>query len=125
MGMYALIENARTEAMDAANCWYESDEAMAILEKIDAYERLADLWYSECPLAASGFTEAARDAEYELECLRDAALAKVADAYSERGCDAWDEARDAADEDAPPLKQILAQGRRNYVGNAYLERFRP
>jgi hypothetical protein len=124
MGMYALIEDARTEALDAANCWHETAEAKALLAKVDAFERLSDHWYSEAPEAARGFKEAAEEAESALDDLRDKAIDAAANTYSDdRRSDEWLDAWEAADNDAPPVKQILAQARRNRVGNSYLERF--
>lgn len=127
MGMYALIEDARTAALDAANCWHESDEAKALLAKLDGLERCADSWLCEENGVATAFTEAAKDAEDELEQLRYDAVNAAADAITgtidDRLSDDWLAAWDEADTDAPPVKQIVQQARRNHAGDEYLRRF--
>jgi hypothetical protein len=124
MGMYSLIEDARTKAMEAANCWHETPEAQALLEKIDAFERASDRWAGELPEAARAFAEGASDAEGELDDLRRDAIDTAADTYSsDRRSDEWLDAWDAADSDAPSVLQVVGQARRRGAGDGYLERF--
>lgn len=122
MGMYALIEDEHMKALEAANSWHQTLEAQALLEKIDAFERESDRWCGELPDVAKAFKEAADDAEGELEMLRSNAVNAAADTYStDRQSDEWQDAWEAADEDAPPASQAIQSARRNHVGNSYLE----
>lgn len=121
MGMYSLIEADRAKALDAANCWHETDEAKALLEKIDAFERESDRWYGECPEAARAFKEAADEIESELDELRRNAIDAAADTYSaDRQSDEWLDAWDAAESKAPPVEQAIQVARRNHAGDGYL-----
>lgn len=121
--MYSLIEDERMKAMEAANCWHETPEAKALLEKIDAYERSSDRWCGDCPQAAEAFKEAAAEVESELDDLRDKAVDTAADTYSnDRRSDEWLDARDAADSDAPPVEQAIREARRNHAGDGIFER---
>lgn len=123
MSMYSLIEDARAKALEAANCWHETEEAKALLEKIDAFERSSDRWYGECPQAAEAFKEAADEVESDLDTLRSKAVDGAADTYSDdRRSEEWLDAWDAADEDAPPVKQVIQEARRGHAGDDYLQR---
>lgn len=124
MGMYSLIEDAQTKALEAANCWAETDEARELIAKIEAFEVLSDRWCGECPQAAEGFMQAAREAEDALEDMRAEMVVKAATLLARDTDDlTYDYAWEAADEDAPPVKQILNAARRDHAGNGYLERF--
>lgn len=124
MGMYSLIEDERMKALEAANCWHERPEAQALLEKVDAFVRASDRWSGELPEAAQAFSEAASDIESELDDLRSAAVDAAADTYSnDRRSDEWLDAWDEADEDAPPVKQVIRDAQRRHAGDGYLERF--
>lgn len=122
--IHALIEDAQRTALEAANCWHETDEARELLAKIDAFERLSDRWYGECEEAAKGFTEAASDAEAALEDMRDEVVRRAATAMSgkSRGDD-YEDAWVAADDDAPAVKQLVQSARRAHAGDDYLRRF--
>jgi hypothetical protein len=123
MGMYALIEDAQTKALDAANCWHECDDARALVAKVDAFETLSDRWCGECPQAAEGFLEAARDAEDALDDMRGEIVCTLArDLAGDGTGDAYDDAWEALDNDAPSVSQILDSARRYHAGDSYLER---
>jgi hypothetical protein len=121
MSVFTLIEDARSKALAAANCWYETPEAKALIAKVDAYERLADRWFCECNGVSIAFTEAATEAEDALDDLRRAAVDAAADTYGERNSDEWFEAWDAADDEAPPVRQVIQAARRSHAGDGYLE----
>lgn len=124
MGMYSLIEDARMKALEAANCWHETLEAQMLLERADALERSSDRWHGECPEASRAFAEAAQEALDELDDLRREAVDRAADTYStDRNSDEWLDAWSAADEDAPPVSQIMQEARKRHAGDGYLERF--
>lgn len=113
---------APAEATSAANCWHETMEAMALLERIDAYERSADRWYSDCPEASKAFTELAEEIEQELDDLRSEAVDRAADACAgDRSSDEWLDAWQAADIYAPPVRQVVQEARRRGAGDGYLE----
>lgn len=118
MGMYSLIEDERAKAMDAANCWHQTEAAKALLARVDALERQSDRWFGEVPNAAEAFRDAATDAESELDNLRCDAVNAAADTYSDdRRSDEWLDAWTAADDDAPPLRQVLDEARLAHAGD--------
>lgn len=122
MSALATIAEPRAVAFEAANCWHESMEAQALLEKIDAFERSADRWCGELPEAARAFMDGASDAESELDQLRSEAVNAAADTFSDdRRSDAWLDAWEDADADAPPLEQVIQDARRRHAGDGYLE----
>jgi hypothetical protein len=123
MGMYSLIEDARTKALDAANCWHECDEARELAAKVDAFERLSDRYYSQCQPASRGFMEGAREAEDALEDMRGEIICTLAREVAGDGVgDAYEEAWEALDNDAPPVSQLLTAARRRNAGDVYLGR---
>ncbi len=124
MGMYSLIEDGRAKALEAANCWHQTTKAKALLEQIDAFERSSDRWYGVLDEAAKAFKEGAEEATDELDDLRREAIGAVADTCSDdRQSDEWLDAWDAADSDAPPVSQAIAEARRNHAGDGYFEAF--
>jgi hypothetical protein len=125
MGMYALIEDARMAALDAANRWNETEPARELLAKIDALETLSDRWYGECPQAARGFTEAAQEADDALATMRSEAVIDAAEALCGHAgpSDAYDDAWEEADNEAPAVEQVIQSARLTHAGDDYLRRF--
>lgn len=102
------------------NCWHETPEAKALLEKVDAFERLSDHW-ADVPEAARGFGDAAQEAENELDALRYDAVDAAANAQSSvRDSDEWRDAWEEADSDAPPVEQAMREARRAHAGDEFL-----
>ena len=129
MNMYSMIEDARNQALEKANEWADCEEARELLAKIDAYVTLSDRWYGEVPGVAKAFSEAALDAEDALENMRSEIVFKCAEEicghrdYGTPEDDGYDAAWEAADEDAPTVKQLINQALHYHAGDEYLRRF--
>ena len=106
---------------DAVNDWFSNDRARELLAQIDAAERMADHW-DDWPEVAKAFTERADDLEGELDNIRCDA---VSDAMTALGhpyaSEAWDEAWDMIDSDAPPVSQVLRDARSRRLGDDFLK----
>jgi hypothetical protein len=103
------------------NCWHDTPAATALLEKIDAFERLSDHWCGDVAEAARAFTDAAQEAESELDNLRRAAVVAAADAVSDDiASDEWLDAWADADCDAESVSDVCQRARRLHAGDAYL-----
>ena len=124
MGMYALIEDARTSAWEAALNWEQSEQAKELLAKADAMITLSDRWCGEVPDAAKAFSEAVEEAEDALDDLRRNAVNAYADACSnDRDSDEWIEAECEAENIADTVKECVRRACRTHAGDEYLRRF--
>lgn len=109
-------------APDAPQSWEDAPEALALLAKIDAFERASDYWSYDCPEAAKAFGEAADDAECALDNLRCDALHDVMTASCNEpyGSEAYFLTQEAADETLTTVQDAIQSARRNQHGSDIL-----
>ncbi len=104
--------------------WDRTPQALALLAKVDAFERMSDAWSFDCPEAAKGFSEAADDLEGWLDNLRCDALHDAM-----KGCsapyasDAYFEQQDEADEALPTVQDAIKRARTLKLGDTILRNF--
>lgn len=103
--------------------WNETPAALNLLAEIDACERSADAYSGRAWIGvAEAFTARAKEAEDELEVIRDEAVIAFANATGHtRWSDGWDEVCNECHDLFTTVEQAVQEARRLHFGDGLFE----